>query len=45
MYEFLGQNQLYIVLFVILIIWIGIVLYLIRLDKKIGRLEKQLGKD
>ncbi len=45
MYEFLGQNQLYIVLFVTMIMWIGIVLYLIRLDKKVGRLEKQLGKD
>jgi CcmD family protein len=45
MYEFLGQNQLYIILFVILIIWMGIVLYLIRLDKKVSRLEKQLGKD
>ncbi len=45
MYEFLSQNQLYIVLCVTLLIWMGIVWYLIRLDKKIGQLEKQLKKD
>ncbi|MGD0591771.1 MAG: CcmD family protein [Bacteroidota bacterium] len=45
MYEFLSQNQLYIVLTVTLLIWLGIVWYLIRLDKKIGQLEKQLKKD
>jgi CcmD family protein len=45
MYEFLGQNQIYIVLVVILLIWIGIVWYLVRLDKKIDRLEKHLKKD
>ena len=45
MYEFLNQNQLYIVLCITLLIWFGIVWYLIRLDKKIGQLEKQLEKD
>lgn len=45
MYDFLSQNQLYIVLTITLIIWFGIVWYLIRLDKKIGQLEKQLKKD
>jgi len=45
MYEFLSQNQMYIVLCVTLLIWIGIVWYLVRLDKKIGQLEKQLKKD
>ena len=45
MYEFLSQNQMYIVLCVTLLIWIGIVWYLIRLDKKIGQIEKQLKKD
>jgi CcmD family protein len=45
MYEFLNQNQLYIVLCITLLIWFGIVWYLIRLDKKIGQLEKQLNKD
>jgi CcmD family protein len=45
MYEFLSQNQLYVVLSVTMLIWIGIVWYLIRIDKKIGQLEKQLKKD
>ncbi len=45
MYEFLSQNQLYIVLSVTMFTWIGIVWYLILLDKKIGQLEKQLKKD
>jgi len=45
MYEFLSQNQLYIVLSVTLLTWIGVLWYLIRLDKKIGQLEKQLKKD
>lgn len=45
MYEFLSQNQLYVVLCVTMLTWLGIVWYLIRLDKKIGQLEKQLKKD
>ncbi len=45
MYEFLGQNQFYIVLVVTLLIWTGIVFYLIRLDRKVGRLEKQFKKE
>jgi CcmD family protein len=42
MVEFLSQNQLYIVLCITLITWLGIVWYLLRLDKKIERLEKQI---
>jgi CcmD family protein len=45
MYEFLSQNQLYVVLIVTLLVWLGIVVYLVRLDKKIGKLEQQLKKD
>jgi CcmD family protein len=45
MYEFLSQNQLYVVLTVTLLVWLGIVVYLVRLDKKIGKLEQQLKKD
>lgn len=45
MYEFLVQNQQYIVLLVTLLVWIGIVWYLVRLDKKVDRLEKRLKKD
>jgi CcmD family protein len=45
MYEFLNQNQVYIVLCVTLLIWSGIVWYLIRLDRKIGKLENQMKKE
>jgi CcmD family protein len=40
MYQFLEQNSLFVVLAVVLIIWIGIFIELIRLDKKITRIEK-----
>ena len=39
--EFLSQNQLYIVMFVILAIWLGIYWYLARLDSRISKLEQQ----
>jgi len=45
MYEFLTQNQMYIVLVITLLIWTGIVWYLVRLDNKVGKIEKQLKKD
>jgi CcmD family protein len=45
MYEFLSQNQLYVVLTVTLFVWLGIVVYLVRIDKKIRKLERQLKKD
>jgi CcmD family protein len=45
MFEFLNQNQMYIVLVITLLIWSGIIWYLMRLDKKIGQIEKQLKKD
>ncbi len=44
MEEFLTDNQLYIVLGIILLIWIGIVGYLVRLDKKITELEHTMKK-
>jgi CcmD family protein len=45
MYDFLSQNQLYIVLIVTMLTWAGILGYLFRLDKKIRILEKQIEKD
>ncbi len=45
MYEFLNQNPMYIVLIITLLIWSGIVWYLVRIDKKIGQIEKRLKKD
>lgn len=40
MYDFLSQNELYIVLIIVLICWLGLFLYLFRLDKKVKKLEK-----
>ena len=39
--EFLAQNQLYIVMFIVLAVWLGIYWYLFRLDRRISRLEQQ----
>lgn len=44
MYDFLVRNQLYIVLIIVLVIWIGISVVLIRTERKIGRLEKMVQK-
>ena len=45
MIEYFSQNQQYIVLLITLLVWAGIVWYLVRLDRKIGKLEKQVKKD
>ena len=39
MMEFFSQNQLFIVMTIVLIIWAGIVWYLMRLDNRIKQLE------
>ncbi len=44
MYNFLEQNQLYVVLIVVLIIWLGFVILLFRIDKKLQVLEKIIEK-
>jgi len=45
MLDFMAQHQMYIVLGIVLLTWVGIVTYLIRLDRKLNRLERQLKKD
>jgi CcmD family protein len=45
MLEFLSQNQMFIVLVIVLLIWGGIVWYLFRLEKKLKHLEDHLKKD
>jgi len=40
MIEFFAQHQLYIVLGVVLLIWAGIVGYLMRLDGRVRKLEE-----
>ena len=44
MMDFLQQNQMYVVLTVVLLIWAGIVLYLWRIDRKVGKIENQMKK-
>ena len=39
MMDFLSQNQMYIVMTIVLIIWAGIVWYLVRIDNRIKQLE------
>jgi CcmD family protein len=38
--EFFAQNQLFIVLAIVLAIWLGLYVYLFRLDSRISKLEQ-----
>ena len=42
LFQFLQSNAIYIVLIIVLIVWIGIFLYLLNLDKRIKNVEKEL---
>jgi CcmD family protein len=44
MESFFQQNQMYVVLTVVLLIWAGIVFYLWRIDRKVQKLENQTKK-
>lgn len=44
MMEFFSQNQMFIVLLIVLLIWGGIVWYLLKLDKKVKDLENYFKK-
>ncbi|HOJ05564.1 MAG TPA: CcmD family protein [Bacteroidota bacterium] len=39
MYEFLEHNALYVVMLIVLMIWTGLFVYLLRIDKKVKELE------
>jgi CcmD family protein len=43
--EFLSQNAIYIVLIIVLIVWTGIFLYLLNMDKRIKLIEKEMNGD
>ncbi|MBM4162493.1 MAG: CcmD family protein [Ignavibacteria bacterium] len=45
MLEFLSQNQMFVVLVIVLLIWGGIIWYLLRLEKKLKHLEDHLNKE
>ena len=44
MNEFLADNALYVVMIVVLVIWIGIAWYMVRLDKRVSDVEKLGGR-
>lgn len=44
MNEFLADNALYVVMIVVLVIWIGIAWYMVRLNKRVSEVEKQGGR-
>jgi CcmD family protein len=39
--DFLGQNQNFIVLGVTLLLWLGVFLYMLSIDKKLKKIEKE----
>lgn len=41
-YSFLEQNSIYIVLFIVLVVWLGIFLYLFNTDKRLKAIENEL---
>jgi len=45
MLEFMMENQMYIVLSIVLLVWAGIAVYLVRLDRKVSRLEETMKKE
>lgn len=44
MFDFLNQNSLFVVLIIVLIVWLGIYIYLFRIDGKLKQLEKHIQK-
>jgi len=44
MLEFLSQNSLFIVLIIALVVWLGVYLYLFRIDGRLKKLEQQSQK-
>ena len=42
--DFLSQNALYVVLLIVLVVWLGVFLYLSRIDKRLKVLEDSYKK-
>lgn len=45
MEEFLTKNAIYIVMIIVLIVWAGIFSYMLSLDKRIKKVEKEMTGD
>jgi CcmD family protein len=41
MYEFLEQHSIYVVMTIVLMVWAGIFLYLLRIDGQVRKLESK----
>jgi CcmD family protein len=41
---FLENNSIYIVLFIVLVVWLGIFLFILNTDKRLKAIEKEFGK-
>lgn len=42
LFGFLEKNAIYIVMIIVLIVWLGIYLFLWRLDKRVTEIEKEI---
>ena len=42
LYDFLDAHSLYVVLTIVLVIWLGIFIYLLRLDRKVNNLYEKI---
>lgn len=45
MEQFLSDNSLYIVLIIVLIVWFGIFAYMLNLDRRLDKIEKETRKN
>jgi len=45
LYNFLDQHSLYVVLTIVLVIWVGIFVYLLWLDRKVNELYEKSESD
>ncbi|MGD8782140.1 MAG: CcmD family protein [Ignavibacteria bacterium] len=42
LYNFLSDNSIFIVLFIVLVVWMGIFFFLFNTDKRLKEIEKEL---
>lgn len=43
--DFLEHNSIYIVLFIVLVVWTGIFLFLVNIDRRIKNIEKEMNTE